>query len=40
MKSKILATIMMTPASTKRPRASAHAAATLTMTPMRVSVLG
>ncbi len=40
MKSKMLAQIMMTPASTKRSRASAQAAATLTMTPMSVRTFG
>ena len=40
MKSKMLATTMMTPARMKRSTASAQAAATFTMTPMRVSVLG
>ena len=40
MKSKMLATIMMTPASTNRPSPSAHAAATLMSTPMKVSMFG
>jgi hypothetical protein len=40
MKSKILATIMITPARRNRLTASAHAAATLMSTPMSVSVLG
>ena len=40
MKSKMFATIMTNPASTKRPSASAQAAAMLISTPMKVSVLG
>ena len=40
MKSKMLATTMMTPAVTNLPRARAHAAATLIRTPMKVRVLG
>ena len=40
MKSKMLATIMITPASRKRSRPSATAAPTLMRTPMSVSVLG
>ena len=40
MKSKMLAMIMITPAVTNLPRASAQAAATLMRTPMKVSVLG
>src|SRR5579864_2997328 len=40
MKSKILATTMITPARTKRPRASAHAASTLITTPTNVSTFG
>ena len=40
MKSKMLAPIMITPARTKRSTASAHAAQTLTSTPMRVRTLG
>src|ERR1019366_4934430 len=39
-KSKILATIMMTPARTKCPKPSAQAAPTLTSTPTSVSVFG
>jgi hypothetical protein len=40
MKSKMFATSMITNASPKLPRASAHAAATLMMTPTSVSVFG
>src|SRR5262245_38550010 len=40
MKSKMLATTMMRPASTKRPSASAHAASTLITTPMKVRTFG
>ena len=40
MKSKMLATIMMTPASRKRSCASAKPAATLMSTPMSVRTLG
>ena len=40
MKSKMLATIMMTPARRNRSRPSAQAAAMLISTPMSVSVLG
>ncbi len=40
MKSKTLAPIMMKPASTNWSRASAQAAATFTITPIRVSTLG
>ena len=40
MKSKMLATIMITPASRKRSRPSATAAPTLISTPMSVSVFG
>src|SRR6267143_2192467 len=40
MKSKMLATSMMTNASMNFPKPSAHAAPTLTMTPMSVSVFG
>ena len=40
MKSKMLATIMMTPASRKRSRASATPAATLMSTPISVRTFG
>src|SRR6185295_11613489 len=40
MKSKMFATIMITPASTNRPSASAHAAMTLMTTPMKVRTFG
>ena len=40
MKSKMLATTMMTPAVTNLPSASAQAAATLMRTPTKVRMLG
>ena len=40
MKSKIFATIMITPAETKWPNASSQPAATLIRTPMNVRRLG
>src|SRR5262249_4055658 len=40
MKSKMFATTMITPARTKRPSASAHAASTLMTTPTKVRTFG